>query len=576
MLNSFSFSQLIDIPILQKTLQHLYRAADIPSEIFDLKGTFIAGAGSKRICSEFHKKHTEVQKLCFQNDIKSIGENCMLGCEAICMCPHGLMAACCPIAVDGAPVAYVFSGPFLHEPVNDSTTKRFLQQAKKYGFDEDDYILALKEVPVITYEKHLEIIRYLTVYGEQVVGKGFFDHSNQSELRTKQLEKQLRQAQKLEAIGTLSGGIAHDFNNILGVIIGFADMVLDDVPPGSRIRTDLEKVLQAGYRGKDLVGQILAFSRQSQDELVPLQLHSIIKEVLKMLRSSLPSTIKIDRKIDVSCGPVEADPSQIHQILMNLCTNAYHAMEDNGGVLTIEFRPATIIPASLNTYAEETGARFLELIVSDTGIGVNDDIVDLIFDPFFTTKAKDKGTGMGLFIAYGIVQKYNGTISVESTPGHGTSFHVFLPESNRKTFELPSVQEFSAAGKEHIMFIDDEQLLAEMGKTMLERLGYTVTSMTDSRKALEIFSASPDDFDLLITDQTMPEMTGLELAKAVLQKRPSFPIIICTGYSSRVNEEIVKQYGIQKLLYKPIIKSNLANLIREIFSETPPAAEKQV
>ncbi|MGB3222687.1 MAG: PAS domain S-box protein [Desulforhopalus sp.] len=819
MLHTVSFSQLIDIPTLQNTLQHLYRAADIPSAIFSIKGTFIAGAGSQRICSEFHKKHMEAKKLCLQNDIESVEKSCRTGCETVCNCPHGLMTACCPIALDGEPVAYVFTGPFLHEPVSDSMIKRFELQAKKYGFDEVDYISATKQVPVITYEKHLEILKYLKVYCEQVVGAGFIDltrrekgktttptkdllrltfdavsdgiwewdvqtnsvmwspqcymmlgynpnafpvsydtwknllhpmdrervvslleralnegvqyscefrikmvtgeylwilgrgkaiefdtngdikrvigmhtdisetktaqemfekifesspvlmtiseissgrfikvnrcfekitgysreravgmrstelgfikkedrnklirnlngdgqitglelnlkkadgevfpcyysavlvdiggkqhlfslaqdlsEKKQAELRTKQLEKQLRQAQKLEAIGALSGGIAHDFNNILGVIIGFTDMVLDDVPPASRMRKDLEKVLQAGYRGKDLVGQILAFSRQSQDELVPLKLHSIIKEVLKMLRSSLPSTIKINRKIDGSCGPVEADPSQIHQVLMNLCTNAYHAMEDNGGTLTIEYRPATIIPASLHGYAEETGARFLELIISDTGIGIDDDIVDLIFDPFFTTKAKGKGTGMGLFIAYGIVQKYNGTISVESSRGNGTAFHVFLPESNRKLFELQEAQEFSAVGKEHIMFIDDEQLLVEMGKTMLERLGYTVTGLTGSKEALELFSASPDDFDLIITDQTMPEMTGLELAKAMLQKRPSLPIILCTGYSSHVDEEIAKQYGIRKLLYKPIIKSNLANLIREIFSKTPPSS----
>lgn len=817
MLNSVSLSQLIDIPILQNTLQQLYRAADISSAIFNLEGAFIAGAGSKCICSAFHKRHVEAKKLCFQNDIEPIGKTCGIGCETICMCPHGLMAACCPIALDGKSVAYVFTGPFLHEPINDSTIKRFKRQARKYDFDEENYISALNEVPVITYEKHLEKIRYLRIYGEQLIGAGLIDRTRKkpvnrvtptekllrltfdavsdgvwewdvktnavmwspqcymmlgynpnaftvsydtwkdllhpidrektisilqhalnegvqyscefrlkmvtneylwilgrgkamefdtngdikrvigthtdisdtktaqemfekifesspvlmtiseissgrfikvnkcfekvtgfsreravgmqstelgfiskedrsklirnlngdgqitglelnlkkadgevfpcyysavlvdiggkqhlfslaqdlsekkrAELRTKQLEKQLQQAQKLEAIGVLSGGIAHDFNNILGVIIGFTDMVLDDVPPGSMIRNDLEKVLQAGYRGKDLVGQILAFSRQSQDELVPLQLQSIIKEVLKMLRSSLPSTIKINRQIDGSCGPVEADPSQMHQVLMNLCTNAYHAMEDKGGVLTIEFRPATIIPASLHGYAEETGARFLELVISDTGIGIEDEIIDLIFDPFFTTKAKGRGTGMGLFIAYGIVQKYNGTISVESTPGHGTAFHVFLPESNCKLIELPQVQEFSELGREHIMFIDDEQLLVEMGKTMLERLGYMVTGLTGSKEALEVFSASPDDFDLIITDQTMPEMTGLELAKTVLQKRPSLPIIMCTGYSSHVNEEIAKQYGIRKLLYKPIIKSNLANLIREIFSKTPP------
>jgi signal transduction histidine kinase/CheY-like chemotaxis protein len=600
-------------------LQHLYRAAGIPSAIFDLEGTFLAGAGSKRICTEFHKKHPEAKKLYLQSDIRAIRRASKRRGEAVCICRHGLMEAHCPVIIDGKPVAYVFTGQFLHERVNGLMIERFRRQAREYGFNEDDYIAALKELPLVSYEKLRGMIEYLDVYVEQLSQAGLagwirkeqingispngdmfekiFESSpilmtiseissgrylkvdncfekitgySRERVGKKQLEKQLQQAQKLEAIGALSGGIAHDFNNILGVIIGFTDMVLDDVPPGSRIRTDLEKVLQAGYRGKDLVGQILAFSRQSQDELIPLQLHSIIKEVFKMLRSSLPSTIKIKHKIDGSCGPVEADPSQIHQILMNLCTNAYHAMEDNGGVLTIEYRPATIIPAGLHRYAEKTRARFMELVISDTGVGIDDDIIDLIFDPFFTTKAKGKGTGMGLFIAYGIVQKYNGTISVESTPGHGTAFHVFLPESNREILELPIVQEFSLVGKEHIMLIDDEKLLVEMGKKMLERLGYTVMALTDSHTALEVFSASPDDFDLIITDQTMPDMTGLELAKEMLKKRPSLPIILCTGYSSHVNEEIAKQYGIRKFLYKPVIKSDLANLIRDIFSNTSP------
>ena len=287
-----------------------------------------------------------------------------------------------------------------------------------------------------------------------------------------------------------------------------------------------------------------------------------------MLRASLPATIKIEQKLEASCGPVEADPSQIHQVLMNLCTNAYHAMEENGGVLTIELRPAQSLPASLLRQAEETRTRFLELIVCDTGVGIEGDIIDLIFDPFFTTKAKGKGTGMGLSIAYGIVQKYNGTISVESTAVSGTTFHIFLPESSREVPLHTVYPESCSVGKEHIMFIDDEQLLVEMGETMLERLGYKVSGLTNSRKALELFSASPDDFDLVITDQTMPEMTGLELAKAMLRIRPSLPIILCTGYSSHVNEEIAQKHGIRSFLYKPIVKGNLAQVMRDIFANT--------
>ncbi len=385
-----------------------------------------------------------------------------------------------------------------------------------------------------------------------------------AEQQRESLQKQLQQAQRLEAIGVLAGGIAHDFNNILGVMIGFTDMVLDDIPQDSQIRTDLEKVLRAGYRGKDLVGQILSFSRPCQEERINLQMRSIIKEVLKMLRASLPSTIKIKQKIDANCGLVEADPSQIHQIFMNLCTNAYHAMEDSGGVLTVEMRPALNLPASLQRKAQATESRFVELIVSDTGVGIPADIIEQIFDPFFTTKEKGKGTGMGLSIAFGIVQKYDGMITLESTVGRGTTFHVFLPESHRQEIDLPLVEEGSSFGSGHILFVDDEHLLVEMAKQIFERLGYTVCALTDSRKALEVFSASPDDFDLVITDQTMPDITGLDLARAMLRIRPTLPIILCTGYSTHVNEEVARKHGIRSFLYKPIIKDKLARLIKEI------------
>jgi CheY-like chemotaxis protein len=243
-------------------------------------------------------------------------------------------------------------------------------------------------------------------------------------------------------------------------------------------------------------------------------------------------------------------------------------MEEHGGILTIEFRPALRLPAFLDDQVQEAGGRFLELIISDTGVGIASDIIDLIFDPFFTTKAKGKGTGMGLSIAYGIVKKYNGTITVESVVGSGTAFHIYLPESSHEVVELAAAEESSLVGKEHILLIDDEQLLVEMSKTMLERLGYTVVGLTDSRQALELFSASPDDFDLVITDQTMPDMTGLEMAGAMLRLRPSLPIILCTGYSSRVNEEVAKKHGIRSFLFKPIVKGNIAQVMRKIFADS--------
>ena len=384
-----------------------------------------------------------------------------------------------------------------------------------------------------------------------------------------ELENRLRQAQKMEAIGTLAGGIAHDFNNILAVIFGYTDMAREAAPSGTQLAKYLEQVSLAAHRAKELVKQILAFSRQSVTELIPLQIQPLIKEGLKMIRSSIPSTISITEDIDVKSGIILADPSQVHQILMNLCTNAYHAMEETGGVLSVTLKPALIGPDEQKMHVHATPGEYLELTVSDTGCGIGPDIIDKIFNPYFTTKGAGKGTGMGLAIIHGIVSDYGGMITVESQLGQGTTFHVFFPVVALKAVPEINEAEDIPRGNERILFVDDEELLAEMGKEMLERLGYRVTLFRSGVEALEVFKNTPDAFDLVITDQTMPGITGSELSRMMMQIRPDIPIILCTGYSNLIDEDSAKALGIKEFALKPLTTGTVATLIRKVLKGEP-------
>jgi len=385
----------------------------------------------------------------------------------------------------------------------------------------------------------------------------------------KELAFRLQQAQKMEAIGTLAGGIAHDFNNILSIILGYTEMAKEDAPPGSAYSQKLNNVLQAGHRAKDLVHQILAFSRQAEVEKMPLRPQPIIKEALKMLRSSIPTTIEIQENISQACGNIYADPTQLHQIIMNLCTNAFHAMEAKGGVLGVDLKIADSVPLELKSGTDEINESFIEFSCSDTGQGIGPDTIDKIFDPFFTTKEKGKGTGMGLAITYSIVKESGGVITVDSQLGKGTAFHIYLPQIKEETAPASLEDPIVLGGRERILFVDDEELLANMGKEMLERLGYHVTVKQISFEAMETFQNQPDKFDLVITDQTMPGMTGFDLAKRMIKIRPDIPIILCTGYSTLVGEDEAKAQGIKGFVFKPIIKGTIAKLIRKVLGENP-------
>ncbi len=390
--------------------------------------------------------------------------------------------------------------------------------------------------------------------------------------RQRQLEQQLRQAQKMEAIGTLAGGIAHDFNNILGAIIGYTELSLSCISAEERTHDFLNNVLKAADRAKNLVQQILTFSRQHELERKAVRVTLIIKEALHLLRSSLPATIEIRRHICDDTCMVFADPTQIHQVLMNLCTNAAHAMKEKGGVLTVNVDEVEL-SADETMNGKLKAGTYLRLKVSDTGKGIPAAIKERIFEPYFTTKSADEGTGLGLAMVHGIVRGLNGHIEVESEIGLGTTFTAYFPVIKQDHALVTDSMEAIPTGKEKILFLDDEVPLADLGKQMLEQLGYRVVARTSSEDALAAFKQDPCWFDLVISDQTMPHMTGKELAQELVKIRKDIPIIICSGFSEIISQEQATSIGINAFVMKPLVKKDLANIVRNVLDMTKKIAE---
>ena len=381
---------------------------------------------------------------------------------------------------------------------------------------------------------------------------------------------QLRQAQKMEAIGTLAGGIAHDFNNILTALLGFSELGLISCDKGSRNHEHFSAIYDAGQRAKDLVAQILTFSRMNEESRKPIYLYTILNEALKLLRSTMPTTIAFKTNICKDNIYVMADATAIHQIAMNLCTNAGHAMQENGGTLTVNLEKVDLTSKETAAHPHIRPGPHLKLSISDTGHGMTRDVLDHIFEPYFTTKEKGEGTGLGLSMVHGIVQNHGGMITVTSEPGLGSTFDVFFPIVAVKCKTAKPSNEQVPHGSERILFVDDEIPLVRLAQQMLTSIGYQVTSFTDSREALADFEAFPEKYDMVISDMTMPELTGLDLARCMLGMRPGLPFIICTGYSSKLKQQQIENAGIKSVLKKPFSLAAISKLIRAIFDDGRP------
>jgi PAS domain S-box-containing protein len=377
------------------------------------------------------------------------------------------------------------------------------------------------------------------------------------------LQTQLQQAHKMEAIGTLAGGIAHDFNNIVGIILGNTELAIDDVPEGNPAQLNLKEVRTASLRAKDVVRQLLSFARKTKLEKKPANIIPIIKESLKFLRSSIPTSIEIRQNIAKDVDTILADPTQINQILINLCANSHHSMPD-GGVIVITLKNIELDEDTSDQCSKLNPGRYVNLAVSDTGHGISQEKIDRIFDPYFTTKEVGKGTGMGLAVVHGIVKGHNGLITVESELGKGTTFSIFFPVVEREVVVEAETDEKLPTGSERILFIDDEESLVKIGHQRLEWLGYKVEATISPIEALKLFRSQPDQFDLVITDLTMPKMTGDKLVKEILNIRSDIPIILCTGFSEKIDEKKSKAIGASGYLEKPHDKRDLAKMVRKV------------
>jgi nitrogen-specific signal transduction histidine kinase/ActR/RegA family two-component response regulator len=389
------------------------------------------------------------------------------------------------------------------------------------------------------------------------------------------LEERARQAQKMEAIGTLAGGIAHDFNNILAAIIGYTELALLDQDEDGPVRRHLGEVMRAADRAQDLISQVMTFSRQSKKDVRPVQPVTIVKEVVRLLRAILPATIELRHDLRSSAFTM-ADPTQIHQVAMNLCTNAFHAMRKEGGVLTVLLEDVSLDDAFAAAHPGITPGDYVMLKVIDTGQGIAAEIRDQIFDPFFTTKGPGEGTGMGLSLIRGILEDCGGHIVLESTPGEGADFTVYLPARETDAEVRQAIGDISPSPprKERILFVDDEETLRRVMEQMLVRMGYRVTTAMGGEEALSIFRKDLHAFDLLITDMTMPQMTGTELAEQVLALRPHMPVILLTGYSEDIDAEKAGALGIKGFLHKPVHFQKLDQLIRDILKEHGGAGDQ--
>jgi signal transduction histidine kinase len=451
---------------------------------------------------------------------------------------------------------------------SDSIEKQdLIQKGREIALDH--WSLKKRQSELRTARDYLEIrVRERTRQVEQMDTRlaQELDHRKTLENERSEMMLHLQQAQKMEAIGTLAGGIAHDFNNILSAVMGFTELSLLDVPKGSQLETNLKQVLSAGIRAKKLIGQILTFSRQSNPETQPIRLIGIVQEAVELLRASLPATIEIEQDLQ-SDAWVTADPSQLHQVVMNLCTNASQAMQPDGGVLKLTLRDRDVRPAESPGNASLPPGSYVEMAISDSGLGMSQETLKRIFDPFFTTKKKGEGTGLGLSVVHGIVKNSKGDIFVSSEIGRGTTFRILLPTTPDRSTAAIALQSQLPTGNERILYVDDEPAQTDLALKFLKPLGYRVIALTDSTLALQAFKENPDQFDLVLTDLYMPKITGKILSAEIKKIRPDLPVIICSGYNERVVDPASPGHKVDGYLTKPFSMKELASTIRTVLNK---------
>ena len=462
-------------------------------------------------------------------------------------------------------------GKIPYDFVDDENKKIFIEQISKIASTKHrSYEIVLKKK---TGEDLPAYFNATTIRDKSGKVQGSFafvsdiTERKQAEEEKEKLQAQLTQAQKMEAIGTLAGGIAHDFNNILSSVLGFTELAIDAVEKDSTIEENLQEVYTAGIRAKDLVNQILLLSRHDAVQFKPIHINSVVKEAVKMIRSIIPASIDIQKNICNRQLVVSADPTQIHQVIVNLITNAKHAMSESVGVLAVEVDPVSFDDESTENI-NLTPGNYARIMVSDTGTGINKEHLEKIFEPYFTTKAVGEGTGLGLSVVHGIIKSHQGDITVHSESGKGTTFYIYLPLSEQRSVELPETDTNPLpTGTERILLVDDEPSIVKMQQQSLEKVGYTATAKTSSVEALETFCATPDKFDLVITDMTMPKMTGDKFAEEIKKIRSDVPVILCTGFSDKIKIRTGSDLQIDEFLMKPVNKKKLAKTVRKLLDE---------
>ncbi len=569
-----SFESLFDLEEIQEIQDSFAAATRVASIITDAKGRPITTPSNFcRLCRDIIRKTEKGLFNCMQSD-RIMGRYHEQGPVVQPCLSGGLWDAGVSIHVGGKHVANWLLGQ-VRTP--DMDMEQMKQYAHTIGADPDEFAEALEEVKVMPLDQFKNIAKTLFLIVNRLSDQAFLAIDNarlfegmkeelekriKLEEEQRRMEARLRQSQKMEAVGTLAGGIAHDFNNILFPIIGFSEMILEDLPEDSPLRESMKSVLSGAFRARDLVQQILMFSRETEQEVHPLKIQLILKEVLKLAKATLPSTIKIISHIPDKIGLVMADPTQVHQVAMNLITNAFHAMEETGGELRVGLSEIEVKKEDVHDLGIEPGF-YVCLKIADTGSGMDEQTRKRIFEPYFTTKIRGKGTGLGLALVHGIVKKLEGEIGVKTEVGQGSEFSIYLPRII-STIEDPPVKAVGAmpaSRNEHILVVDDEDAVLNMLDRSLSRMGCRVTCQNSSVKALELFKSNPKHFNLVITDLIMPDLTGDKLITGIKKIRPEIPVILCSGFNEIILNQKAPGTKPDKILMKPVTKNDLAEAL---------------